>query len=67
VLVSALAPLAESVGVNRIVAGRAVAHPFGDPAISLKEEQAYRLELLETALAALRVEVDGPTVFEPRS
>jgi len=64
VLVTAIVPLAESVGVNRIVRGAAVTHPFGDPNVSPDEELAYRRRVVETCLHALSVPVDGPTAFE---
>ncbi len=63
-LVTALVPLAESVGVNRIVQGNAVTSPFGDPDLPFDEEVAYRRSVVETALEAVRQPVDGPTVFE---
>ena len=64
VLVTALVPLAESVGVNRIVQGNAVTNPFGDPDLPFDEGVAYRRSVVETALEAVRQPVDGPTVFE---
>jgi glycine reductase len=56
--------LAETVGVIRIVKGKAVTHPFGDPTVSTAEELAYRRQVVERALAAASAQVDGPTVFE---
>ena len=64
VLVTAIVPLAESVGVNRIVRGAAVTHPFGDPGIPSDDEFAYRRRVVETCLHAMSVPVDGPTAFE---
>ena len=57
-------PLAEAVGVNRIVQGYAVTAPFGNPDLPFEEEVAYRRSVVETALDAARQQVDGPTVFE---
>jgi betaine reductase len=64
VLVTAIPPLALAVGVNRIVRGNAIPHPFGYPGDSLEEERARRRTLVERALAALSTPVDGPTVFD---
>lgn len=66
-MVTALSPLAESVGSNRIVRGEAVRHPFGNPALGIKEEREYRRRLVEEALTALKTEVEGPTVFEAKA
>lgn len=63
-LVTALVPLAESVGVLRIVQGAAVTHPFGNPDLDAVEELAYRRQVVETAIFALETDVSEPTVFE---
>jgi glycine reductase len=62
--VTAIVPLAESVGVNRIVRGSAVTHVFGDTNLGPEEELAHRRRVLETCLSAMAVPVDGPTAFE---
>jgi betaine reductase len=64
VLVTALPQLAEGIGVNRIVRGRAVPHPFGSPDLSPEDEVAFRRSLVELALHALAQDVEGPRVFE---
>ena len=63
-MVTALVPLAESVGVLRIVQGKAVTHPFGDPSLEPTDELEYRLQIVEAALSALEADVSEPTVFE---
>ena len=63
-MVTALTPLAESVGVLRIVQGTAVTHPFGNPELDVCEELACRTRVVETAIRALETPVSGPTVFE---
>ena len=63
VLITAMSPLAQSVGANRIVRGRAVPNPFGDPAIGPDEEYSFRKRVLERALEALDRTVTQPTVF----
>jgi glycine reductase len=59
-----MSPLAQSVGSNRIVTGKAVPHPFGDPSMVPDDERRYRRRLVERALESLTEEVDGPTIFE---
>lgn len=58
-------PIALSVGAPRIVPTRGIPYPAGDPSLGPAEERAWRLELLEQALAALATPVTGPTVFGP--
>lgn len=55
-LVTTIVPLAQSVGPNRIVAGRAVPHPLGDPALGPAEERAMRRRMVLKALEILRAE-----------
>jgi betaine reductase len=64
VLVTAIPQLAESIGANRIVRGRAVGYPFGDPSLVEGDERRFRRRLVECALAALETAVTEPTVFE---
>ncbi len=59
-----MSPLAQSVGANRIVRGKAVPHPFGDPEMVPDEEQGYRRALVERALEAISTPVESPTIFE---
>ena len=62
-LITAMVSLAERVGAPRIVPGRAVIHPVGDPTLPPPAERAFRRQLIERALAALQTPVDGPRVF----
>ena len=48
----------------RIVQGKAVTHPFGDPDLESGDEFEYRRRIVETAIAALETDVSKPTVFE---
>ena len=66
VMITAMSPLAQSIGANRIVRGKAVPNPFGDPSRSLADERAFRKRVIERALEALQVGVEQPTVFEVR-
>lgn len=51
-------------GVLRIVQGKAVTHPFGDPELDEADEMEYRRRVVETAISALEAEVSEPTVFD---
>ena len=51
-------------GVLRIVQGKAVTHPFGDPTLEATDELTYRRMVLETAITALETNVAEPTVFD---
>jgi betaine reductase len=61
--ISTIVPLAESIGPNRIIPGKAIPHPLGDPLLSRAEEKAFRRRMIERALAALETEIQGQTVF----
>jgi len=63
-IITAMSPLARSIGANRIVSGRAVPNPFGDPALAADDEQLLRRQIVEKALEALHSSVETPTVFE---
>ena len=57
-------PISLTVGANRIVPTIAIPHPLGKPKLAADEEKKLRRGLVEKALNALTVEVDGQTVFE---
>ena len=59
--ISTIVPLAESIGPNRIIPGKAIPHPLGDPMLSAAEEKAPAPHGRE--LAALETEIQGQTVF----
>ena len=61
--ISTIVPLAESIGPNRIIPGRAITHPLGDPTLSRDEEKALRRGLVRRALDALQTEIQSQTVF----
>ena len=60
---TALPNLAQTVGAPRIISGKAILFPVGDPALPPEGEKAYRRTLVETGLRALGTEVNRPTVF----
>lgn len=57
--VTNLVSVARSTGANRIFAGRAIPHVFGDPALAPGEERCLRRRLVEQALALLAAEAPG--------
>ncbi len=61
-LISALVPLAASVGANRIVEGKALTHPLGDPALSREEERQFRRVLLLRSLDTLKTVVQDQLI-----
>jgi len=62
-VISALPPLAMQAGANRVVQGVKIEHVCGDPSLSPAADRALRRRLVERALQALQVVVDGPTLF----
>jgi len=62
VQITAIPNIAQMVGVNRIVQGRAVPNPVGDPSLDEIKEKELRRRFILKALGLLQQEVDGPTV-----
>lgn len=63
VQITAIPNIAQMVGVNRIVQGRAVPNPVGDPSLTQEKEKELRREFITKALTLLQTEVEGPTVL----
>ncbi len=59
-----LVTIAEQVGAPRIVPGRGIPYPAGDPNLSPDAERAWRRRLIERALEAVATVVEQPTVFD---
>lgn len=59
-----LVTIAEQVGAPRIVPGRGIPYPSGDPSLSPEAESAWRRRLVERALDAVATAVEQPTVFD---
>ncbi len=59
-----LVSIAMRVGAPRIVPTRGIPYPAGDPSLGPADEAAWRLRLVQAALAALGTPVKQPTVFE---
>ena len=50
---TAMTPISKSLGVNRIVKGVAIQHPFCDPAESESVQKLQRIRLVERCLQVL--------------
>ena len=57
-----MVPLAQSIGANRIVQGKAVTTTTGDPNLPPDEERAFRRRLVERALKSLESTPKGQEV-----
>lgn len=62
-IISTLVPLAERVGPNRIVGGKAIPHPVGNPTLPPEEERTFRRRLVQKALESLQTETEGQLVL----
>lgn len=58
-----LVTIAEQVGAPRIVPGRGIPYPSGDPNLPPDAERAWRRTLVEQALAVVATVVEQPTIF----
>ena len=56
--------IAEQVGAPRIVQGRGIPYPAGDPKLPPPAEQEWRRRLVTRALDAVATAVERPTIFE---
>ena len=56
--------IAEQVGAPRIVPGRGIPYPSGDPNLPSPAEQAWRRRLVQRALDAVETAVERPTIFD---
>jgi len=62
VQITAIPNIPQMLGVNRIVQGRAITNPVGDPALTKEQEKELRRKLIIKALELLQKDVEGPTV-----
>ena len=60
--ITAIPSISQMLGVNRIIQGRAITNPVGDPSLSKDQEKELRRRLVVKALELLQTEVKGPTV-----
>jgi betaine reductase len=63
-VITNLVTIAEQVGAPRIVPGRGIPYPAGDPSLSPQAERAWRRRLVQRALDAVATPVERPTIFE---
>ncbi len=63
-VITNLVTIAEQVGAPRIVPGRGIPYPAGDPDLTPQAERAWRRRLVERALGAVATPVERPTLFE---
>ncbi len=59
--ITAVVPVAQMVGANRIVEGNGIVYPLGDANLEPAEEKALRERILRQALDALQREAGAPT------
>ena len=58
-----IVPISKTVGANRIVPAVAIPHPLGDPTKSEEQEKSLRRTLVEKALEAMQMKLEGQKVF----
>ena len=61
--ITTLDSLAQSVGANRIIPGKAIVNVTGDPTLRPEDEREFRKELIAKALKALTTPVEGVTIL----
>ena len=59
-----MTPVAQMGHSPRIVQGKEIVNPLGDPAMDPKAEKELRRQLVEKGLEALQTEVTESTLFE---
>ena len=62
-LISAIVPLPQAVGANRIIGGHAIPHPVGDPELPYDDECDLRKMIVMRALSALTTEVQDQLIL----
>ena len=63
-LITTLVRTALFTGAFRVIPGRAINHPVGDPSLSLENERGLRRRIVLTALEALQTEVTKSKIFD---
>jgi betaine reductase len=64
VFVTALPTIAQMVGANRVLRGRAITAPTGDPSLTSGDEAGLRRRIVGRALEMLSTDVGPLTVWE---
>ena len=62
--VASILPISKTVGANRIVPGKAIPFPLGNPKVSKEEEKKLRKKIVEKSLEALATDIQEQTVFK---
>ena len=62
VQITAIPNIPQMLGVNRIIQGRAITNPVGDPNLTKEQEKELRRKFILKALELLQEDVEGPTV-----
>jgi len=63
-MITCLMTVAQRVGAHRLVRGSRFHHPIGDPTRAPADEERWRRQVVERALAALQIPVQEPTIFD---
>ncbi|MBI4319807.1 MAG: hypothetical protein HY675_15060 [Chloroflexi bacterium] len=63
--ITPVSSLGQQMRANRVIAGTKVPHPCGDASLPAEADRTVRQRIVETALAALQTDVEGPTIFAP--
>ncbi len=66
VLMANLIPVANSVGVNKMVPTISIPYPLGDPSTPLDVQYKLRYHRVGVALDALTQEITEPTLFKTK-
>jgi glycine reductase complex component B subunit gamma len=65
VLVTSIPSIALNIGANRIVVGRSITHPLGDPSLEKGDEVEVRERIVRHALELVATDVEEQTVVDP--
>jgi len=63
-MITALGPVAQELGANRVVRGVKIPHPCGDPTLEPSRDHALRVGLARAALRALETKLDAASMFD---
>lgn len=64
VLMCNLLPVAQTVGVNRMVPTISIPYPLGDPSTTKEEQHALRKSRVGSALDSLATDIKKQTIFK---
>ncbi len=61
-LITPMPSVAGNIGANRIVVGKAIAHPLGAPELEPEQEREIRRQMVARALDVLAERIESQTV-----